>query len=132
MDHSGRNEHRALGGRRSQCVFVALVSFVVVSFVAPTIAHADLVFFESGRSLSVKAVSLDDRGSLVLALREGGEIVCDASLIARIAPDEIPYPEPEPAVVAGALGAPAAYDALIERTAAAEGVDARLVKAVIQ
>ena len=34
--------------------------------------------------------------SLVLALRGGGEIVCDRSIVARIEPDEVPYPEPRP------------------------------------
>ncbi len=111
---------------KSAVLFVALALGVA----AP--AHADLVFFESGRSLSVKSVTLDDTGSLVLTLRDGGEVVCDASLITRIAPDEVPYPDPEPPILAAQLVAPAAYDQFIEHTAAAQGIDARLVKAVIQ
>ena len=33
--------------------------------------------------------------SIVLMLRAGGEIVCPQDLVVRIAPDEVPYPEPE-------------------------------------
>ena len=55
-------------------------------------ARAELVFFASGRSLSIKGHHVDG-DSLVLTLRDGGEIVCETSLIARIAPDEVPYPE---------------------------------------
>lgn len=98
-------------------------------------ARAELVYFQSGRALSVRTYYTEN-GSIVLQLRGGGEITCDASLIARIAPDEVPYPEPVPDAPAQAalttVPAPAAYTALIERAAAAEGVDARIVKAVIQ
>jgi Transglycosylase SLT domain len=55
-------------------------------------ARAELVFFSSGRSLSVKGHHAEG-DSLVLTLRGGGEIVCAPSVIARIEPDEVPYPE---------------------------------------
>lgn len=90
-------------------------------------ASAELVFFASGRTLSVKAHRVEGE-SLVLLLRSGGEIVCAASLVDRIAPDEIPYPEP-----AAALPVPAVpYGELVTAAAAREGVDARLVDAVIR
>src|SRR5437870_5556690 len=72
--------------------FVSLVSFVLIALAAP--ARAELVFFADGRNMSVRSHRADG-GSLVLALRSGGEIVCDAALVARIEPDEIPYPEEE-------------------------------------
>src|SRR5258708_39647964 len=72
---------------------MSVVSFLVMIFAAWP-AHAELVFFSSGRSLSVKGHRLEG-DSLVLMLRGGGEIVCEPSVIARIAPDEVPYPEPE-------------------------------------
>jgi hypothetical protein len=106
-------------------------------------AHAELVFFASGRTLSIKAHRLEG-ASLVLVLRSGGEIICDPSMIVGIGPDEVPYPEPEVAAPPPA-SAPAAepdpvvlpasplpYSATIDRVAAEHGVDAKLVHAVIQ
>jgi hypothetical protein len=124
---------------------VSLVSFVLIG---ATSARAELVFFADGRNMSVKAHRTDG-GSMVLTLRNGGEIVCDAALVSRIEEDEIPYPEqrPEPAVeaavdiVAGRGGPLQAdvslqsnprYDPLIQQAAARHGVDVVLVRAVIQ
>jgi hypothetical protein len=105
---------------------------------SPPDAAADIVFFHTGRTLSVQAHRLDgDR--ITLQLRGGGEVVCDASLIARIEPDEVPYPEPEAALAAadatggalpGAGGRP--YASLIRAVAGAHGVDEGLVHAVVQ
>jgi soluble lytic murein transglycosylase-like protein len=112
---------------------------LVIGFLALAVpARAELVFFATGRSLSVKGHRTDG-DSLVLTLRNGGEIVCESSVIVRIAPDEVPYPEPEappePAPVA-AVAAPTPdggpYGALIDKVAAEQGVNARLVRAVIQ
>jgi hypothetical protein len=58
-----------------------------------TPARAELVFFTSGRTLNVKSHRTQS-GSLVLTLRSGGDVVCEPSVIVRIAPDEAPYPEP--------------------------------------
>ena len=60
-------------------------------------ARAELVFFESGRALSVKSYAVEG-DSLVLTLRTGGQIICERAVITRIEPDEVPYPEPEPGV----------------------------------
>lgn len=89
--------------------------------------RAELVFFTSGRTLSVKAHRVEGE-SLVLQLRSGGEIVCAAALVERIAPDEIPYPEPE----ASAAILPVPFDDLVAAAAEREGVDVRLVHAVIR
>ena len=108
-------------------------------------ARAELVFFSSGRTMSVKGHQTDG-DLLVLMLRGGGELVCDLSLIARIAPDEVPYPEPEPSseppsvpdpipVTTGVhspLPTDARYDPIIRKVAAEQGVNAELVRAVIQ
>ena len=104
-----------------------------------TPARAELVFFATGRTLSVKAHRVED-GSLILTLRSGGEIVCDPALITRIAPDETPYPEPEAADAAirlkpdldAARDPNTPYSDIIDRVAAQQGVDARLVRAVIE
>jgi hypothetical protein len=70
----------------------ALLAALASVFVAPS-AHAELVFFATGRVMSVSGHRAEGE-SLVLLPREGGEIVCAASLVARIEPDEVPYPEP--------------------------------------
>jgi len=107
-------------------------TFVCLAAAAP--AHAELAFFAGGNTMSIKAHRLDG-DSLVLSLRSGGEIVCDPSLILRFAPDEVPYPEPEAAVVAAAP-VPAfdavPYGEIIDSMAAEHGVPARLVRAVIK
>ena len=97
-------------------------------------AHAELVFFASGRSMSVKTVRIDG-DSLVLALRGGGEIICERSSIARIEPDEVPYPEPAaaaPLPIAPTATAGVPYGEIIDKLAAEHQVPSRLVKAVIQ
>src|ERR1700726_2006371 len=86
---------------RRACVAGVLLS--VMAIARP--ARADLVFFSTGRSMSVKSHRIDG-DSLVLTLRSGGEIVCDRATIARIEPDEVPYPEPEAEVAAAPSPAP--------------------------
>jgi soluble lytic murein transglycosylase-like protein len=100
-------------------------------------AHAEIVYFASGRTLNVKDHHRDG-DSLVLTLRSGGEVTCDPVIVTRIGPDEAPYPEPEEpvglqadATTSGARLQPV-LEALIDRVAAREGVDARLVRAVIE
>lgn len=109
--------------------------------VAAAPASADLVTFATGRTMSVKA-HRQDGGTLVLFLRGGGEMTVDASLVTAIGPDEVPYPEPAPPsdIIAAAvpvapapiLAMNATYDPVIRRVAAEQGVDASLVRAVIQ
>src|SRR5436190_6638906 len=73
-----------------------LISSVLVLLGLAAPARAELVFFATGKTMSVKAHRAEGN-SLVLMLRTGGEIALDASIISRIEPDEVPYPEPEPA-----------------------------------
>jgi soluble lytic murein transglycosylase-like protein len=113
--------------------FVSFVTFVsLVASAAP--ARAEIVFFQTGRTLSVKSHRAEGE-SVVLVLRNGGEIVCESSLIARFAPDEVPYPEPEPAPVVVAQAQDVAlvpYGAIIDKVSAEQDVPAKLVKALIQ
>lgn len=107
----------------------ALFALVMAS-AAP--ARAELAFFASGRALSIKSHRVEG-ASLVLTLRTGGEIVCEPAVVARFGPDEVPYTEDivtESAPIPAAPVAP--YGELIERVSAEHGVDARLVRAVIQ
>lgn len=125
---------------------VCLMSFVLVALHASS-ADAELVFLSTGRSLSVKGHRTEG-ASLVLILRGGGEMALEASLVARIEPDEVPYPEPEkggrgyfddvspeniPVPVQRAdLRSDPRYAPIIDKVAARHGVDATLVRAVIQ
>jgi hypothetical protein len=111
-------------------------------------ARADIVVFKNGRMMSVKSCRVEAEQATML-LREGGEITFPSSIIARVDPDEVPYPEPKPDVAATvALAAPVAAVAaalvpdevlsarpfanLISELAATHHVDARLVHAVIE
>jgi len=117
---------------RSLPFFVALVLALGVCE-----ARAEIVYFSTGRTLSIKEHRADE-DKLVLSLRAGGEIICDPALIDRIVPDEVPYPEPEaekPAeavVVAQAPAAPVKYGDIIEKVSAEQDVPVKLVRAVIQ
>jgi soluble lytic murein transglycosylase-like protein len=108
-----------------------LAAVGVLMFALP--ARAELVFFNTGRTLSVKSHRVEGE-SLVLVLRNGGEMVCDNAIVARFAPDEVPYPEPEaevaPVVLASSTSVP--YGELIDRLSAEQGVPVKLVRAVIQ
>ena len=86
--------------------------FTALAIAAP--ARAELAFLSNGRNLSIKSHRVDG-DSYVLMLRSGGEMVVATSTIARFAPDEVPYPEPE---------APAPTPAVY--SAAAEGVQSVL------
>ena len=95
-------------------------------------ASAELVFLANGRHLSVKGYRLEG-DSIVLVLRQGGEIVCERSMVTSIAPDEVPYPEPviEEAESSEPLAA-VPFGDLIDAAATRHGVDVRLVRAVVQ
>lgn len=84
--------------------------------------------------MSIKGHSMDG-DSLVLTLRNGGQMIVEPGMIARFEPDEVPYPEPEAAVPAAARQTPALavpYGEFIDKYAKEQGVDARLVRAMIQ
>jgi hypothetical protein len=122
--------------RRPRCFAVPGPALVAVLTVAAFqalggLAAAELVFLKTGRTLSVRSHRVEG-ASIVLTLRGGGEIACEASSIDRIAPDEVVVQEPaEPGVEATPL-APVPYGEIIDEAAARAGVDPRLVRAVIQ
>jgi soluble lytic murein transglycosylase-like protein len=102
-------------------------------------ASADLVYLQTGRTLSVKAHRIEG-DTAVLILRGGGEVRCAVDLITRVAPDEVPYPEPAaPQQAAETQTQPVVpplesrpYGDIIDALSAEHGVDARLVRAVIE
>ena len=101
-------------------------------------AAAEIVFLSSGGTLSVKSHRFDGE-FIVLVLRSGGEVTCDRSLVTRVLPDEVPYPEPEAAAQdqPAEAGAPATflnsspYGEIIDAVANAHGVNPMLVRALI-
>jgi soluble lytic murein transglycosylase-like protein len=105
--------------------------------------HAEIVYFNDGRTLSVESHHLDgDR--MVMEMRGGGEMTLEASLVSRVEPDEVPHPVAPPIEAQeSSVPAPAPLpsvkieahprlDPIIEKVAKEQGVDATLVRAVIQ
>ncbi len=117
------------------CLSVAAVAFAWAAWVVP--AHAEIVFLASGRTLSVKGHQIQG-DSIVLSLRTGGEVTCDRSLIEKIFPDEVPYPEPAAEAADAAQSQPSGllqstpYGEIISALSEAHGVDPLLVRALIQ
>ena len=120
-----------------------LAGALLAGLAAAAPARAELVHLTSGRVVSASSVVLGEE-TATIRLRGGGEVTCSRSLIVRVDPDEVPWPE-EKATADAAAGStattrpepvrpieiPAAYRAVITRLAAAHGVDARLIHAVI-
>jgi peptidoglycan DL-endopeptidase CwlO len=117
-----------------------LLSAVALAFVtAPSSASAEIVFLNTGRTLSVKEHTVDG-DSIILTLRSGGQVTCSKDLIEKIEPDEVPYPEPvtvetlveaEP-VQDRSLLESSPYADLIASLSEAHGVNPMLVSALIQ
>jgi hypothetical protein len=105
-----------------------------------TPVSAEIIVLSSGRTLSVKTHRVEGE-SIVLVLRNGGEVTCDKSLIDKILPDEVPHPEvlvetpagPESSgeqLARALLETP--YGEIIAAASHAHGVDPMLVRALIQ
>jgi soluble lytic murein transglycosylase-like protein len=117
-------------GSRLLIVALAIAGVLVIAGQAA----AELVTLISGRTLSVKSARYDGQ-QVTLALRGGGELVCERRLIARLEPDEVPYPEePAPASLSGISPAVAdtPFDALIQAAADRHGLDVQLLTSVIR
>jgi soluble lytic murein transglycosylase-like protein len=119
--------------------FLVLTAMLALSVVP---ARAEIVFFNNGRNMSIESHRADG-DTVVMQMRGGGEMTMEASLIASIEPDEIPHPAPAPAaaepdvpalpaVPAVRIEPPPRLDRIIDKVAREQGVDATLVKAVIQ
>jgi soluble lytic murein transglycosylase-like protein len=125
-------------GRRVATIVTASALCVIT---AATTARAELVTFATGRTMSIRAHVVDG-DSLVFSLRAGGEMTVAAAMVSSIGPDEVPYPEPEVEAAAASpvplpvpsqsLAVNPTFDPLITRLSAEQGVDASLVRAVIQ
>jgi hypothetical protein len=117
---------------RSSRPLLVLAGFLLASHALAGVCRAELVFFASGRTLSAKSHRYEG-DMILLTLRGGGQVRCEAALIDRIEADEVPHPEPLPP--AGAGGSPLSgrpFADIIETVALREGVNPRLAHAVIQ
>jgi hypothetical protein len=118
--------------RRFRLIAGALVA---LSAIGARPASADLVFLTSGRSLSVQTYRIAG-DQIVLSLRGGGEIECDRSLVREIRPDEMPMTDhaARTATAGDTDGAAlqAGVSELIDRVSRAHGVNADLVRAVVE
>jgi soluble lytic murein transglycosylase-like protein len=99
-------------------------------------SSAELIFFAGGRTMSVTSHRFEG-DSVIVSLRGGGEMTFNRVLLVDITPDEVAYDEPAaPAdgslTASGLLMDSTAYDPIIEHASTQHGVDARLVRAVIQ
>ena len=115
------------------------VVFALIALAIATPASAELIFFSESRSMSVKSHRFEgDR--IIVSLRGGGEMTFDRSVVLKIAPDEVPYPEETQAAAVDVIVPEATlvligktvYDPIIESASDRNGVPARLVKALIQ
>ena len=122
--------------RARNCI-ATLVGSLALLTAAP--ATAEIIVLTSGRTISVKAHRFEGN-SIVLTLRNGGEVTCDKTIIDKVLPDEVPYPEPavaeqaaddsdtEPTDVLESTP----YGEIIAAVSEAHGVDPMLVRALIQ
>ena len=101
-------------------------------------ASAEIVYLSSSRTISVKGHRVEG-DSIILTLRNGGEVTCDKSLIEKIVSDEVPYPEPagpeavsQPPRSGADLPEETPYGEIIAAVSEAHGVDPLLVRALIQ
>jgi soluble lytic murein transglycosylase-like protein len=133
--------------RNGRSGLICLFAFCILHFAFLSEANADIVVFKNGRTMSVKSHSIS-AGMATLALRDGGHVTFPADIIARVDPDEVPYPEPAPApapvvaavqrpvepaaLVSDATLAERPFAELISSVAATHKVDARLIHAVIE
>src|SRR5687768_3735874 len=118
----------------SRWSIAALVAAFAVLTAAP--AAGEIIFLSSGRTLSVKGHRYQG-DSIILTLRTGGEVTCDKSIVEKVLPDEVPYPEPVKAadtdpVASGQTLHSTPYGEIIAAVSEAHGVDHMLVKALIQ
>jgi Transglycosylase SLT domain len=111
---------------RAACVAIAVCAGACL----PGRASAEIITLSTGRTLSVKSHRFDG-DSVVFSMRGGGEIACGRSLVVRIDPDEVPYPEPaDPGDTASDVTGP--FAAMIAAAAERYGLDARLLESVIR
>jgi len=114
------------------------LGLLVLLFLVPSAASAELVTFRGGRVMSVAGVTFEGDEAVVV-LRTGGEMRLPRSMVVAVVPDEVPHPapvpdtaDPAPAEVSAVPESKEALLALVDEMAARHGVDARLAHALVQ
>ena len=140
MMQGGRRQ-RTIGGAPAgvRGAFFLLPCVVAFVLAAASDARAEIVFFATGRTMSIRTHRVDG-DNYVFVLRDGGEMMCARTLVSEIGPDEVPYPEPESATAVppkadeppAPLLAARPFAELISSVSASNGIDARLVHAIVQ
>jgi soluble lytic murein transglycosylase-like protein len=126
---------------------IRILLLVAASTLVGTEARGELLFLSNGGTLSVKSYRIEG-DHITVALRRGGEATFDRALVARIAADEVPEPDPaadaEAAVTSPSpalAGQPPAgvadvsrrpFADMIQAVSQRHGVDPVLVHAMIQ
>src|SRR5688572_4970063 len=72
---------------------VCFFAFCILHFAFASAANAEIVVFKNGRTMSARSHRIV-ADMATLQLRDGGEVTFPASIIERVDPDEVPYPEP--------------------------------------
>ena len=116
----------------SRAARLTLLAFFLVVRPAAAPASAELVLLTTGRTMAVTG-HLVEGDRVVLYLPNGGEIVCDRSLIVRIVPDPAP---PTPVLAVAAPPPPPMparpFAEIIDAVSVRHGVNPALVYAVIE
>jgi hypothetical protein len=117
-----------LSASRAARLALLLSCLVVRPAAAP--AAAEFVLLTTGRTLAISGHTFEgDR--VVLYLRNGGEIVCDRSLIVRIEPDPAPAPPVQMVVESPPLPV-RPFAEIIDAVSVRHGVPTALVYALIE
>lgn len=119
-------------------VILAAATFALAGAVP---ASAEIAVLSSGRTLSIKNHRYEG-DSIILSLRNGGEVTCDKTLVDKIVSDEVPYPEPDQEKPAASgsdqtididsVLQTTPYGEIISAVSEANGVNPLLVRALIQ
>ena len=128
--------------RPRQAAFTVVLTVMTLATATPS--SAEILVFTNGRTMSVKSYRMSG-AEITVGLRNGGEATFDASIVARIVPDEVADVAPAPAEgVGGDVAASAAafrsieavegrpFATLINTVALEHGVDPVLVHAVVR
>ena len=130
--HSRKLWQLGMMGRMKSAALGACIALVFLVRPAAAPVSAELVYFASGRVMPVAGHRVEG-STIVLSLRGGGEVICDAGLIDRIELDAPPVTPVPPIRTARPSPLPSKpYAELIHRASERHGVAAGLLHALIE
>ena len=115
-----------------------VLAVAATSWLWPSNAAADIVRFTNGRTMTVDTCRFEG-STVILVMRGGGEIRAPRALVAELLPDEVPFART--VAIEALAGSPTAVSAplseneiyrLVDRVAAAVGLDGKLAHAVVR